>query len=212
MVFARKFLDCGKAEKAVHEHFREYRARDGREFFEISVTNAISKILELEGAVEDEEALSAGKQYFFLYLASFGFIRRIGLFKATLKEDESSVNKSDLERLKTILKKYYSWSSNIDDIQYNPLCEPMEEYRGVIESKIIDSIKECAPKTSRVYLEYDGQTLIKRNEWVSFPDPYSGDVRLLYETTLDALTDFVSECDIDSQFRRKQREVLKGNF
>jgi hypothetical protein len=211
VVYARKFLDCHKAEKAMHEYFVEYRSRKNREFFEVSATQAITKIQSLEGGVEDGSAPGVGEQYFFVYLAKFGFLRRFGLFKAVSDDAAEKPVKQEVEVLSRKLKDYYNWNSGFY-FEFTILCRPLENYRNTIESMIIEMLKKGRPKTSKFYAKYDNQTLIKEHDWPSFPDTFDSDVRELYFELVSYLGDFVEESDVNGEFERKRRLMLRGNF
>jgi hypothetical protein len=212
VVFAKKFENCHNAERSAHEYFKERRSRRNREFFEINTTQAIAIIQELGGAIEDKVSLGVGEQYFFLYLAKFGFLRRIGLLKATTESDTEKPAKKDVELLERNLRDYYDWGSSIDDITFDILCRPLEDYREPIEKIIIAKIKEELPKSSKIHEDCDDQTLIKINKFPSLADTYSSDVRDLYADLLDCLSTFVADSDIDTKFQRKRRMNMKGNF
>lgn len=212
VVFAKKFENCHNAEKSAHEYFKERRSRKNREFFEINTTQAIAIIQGLGGAIEDKGSLGVGEQHFFLYLAKFGFLRRISFFKATTESDTQKPAKKDIELLERNLRDYYDWSSSINDITFDILCRPLEEYREPIEKMIIAKIKEEMPKSSKTHEDYDDQTLINVNNFPSLADTYNRDVRDLYADLLDSLKAFVADSDIDTKFQRKRRLNMRGNF
>ncbi len=213
VVFARKFSDCDSAERAVHEFFKDYRSRRNREFFEINAPQAIAFLQQLEGGIEDKDLSSVNEHFFFIYLASWGTICRIGLFKGEIYEDKKLPRKRDIDILSRKLADYYKIQSRMELFEFEPLCRPLEEARPEIENIISSLIRQYMPKTYKFHDDYDGQTLIKYKrvkDYTLETDIYKEDILKLYKTVCLNLVNFARR--YDNIFQKKRISALRGNF